>query len=86
MYIERSKTLFTLTACDCDCVTILELICATSQRSSDSGFPLGLEKLENLEKWEGIFQSGKSEGKSHKILENSGNFRKILFAILVIFK
>ena len=45
-----------------------------------SGFPLGLE---NLEKWEGIFQSGKSQGilnrleksgksqgKPHKILEN----------------
>ena len=56
-----------------------------------SGFPLGLE---NLEKWEGIFQSGKSQGilnrleksgksqgKSHKILENSGNFRQILFVI-----
>ena len=47
------------------------------------GFPLGLEKLENLEKWEGIFQSGKSQGilnrleksgksqgKPHEILEN----------------
>ena len=47
-----------------------------------SGFPLGLVKLENLEKWEGIFQSGKSQGilnrleksgksqgKPHKILE-----------------
>ena len=56
-----------------------------------AGFPLGLE---NLEKWEGIFQSGKSQGilnrleksgksqgKSHKILENSGNFRQILFFI-----
>ena len=45
-----------------------------------TGFPL---RLENLEKWEGIFQSGKSQGilnrleksgksqgKSHKILEN----------------
>ena len=40
------------------------------------GFP-----LENLEKWEGIFQSGNSQGKSHKILENSGNFRKLLFVI-----
>ena len=50
-----------------------------------AGFPLGLE---NLEKWEGIFQSGKSQGilnrleksgksqgKSHKILENSGNLK-----------
>ena len=40
-----------------------------------SGFPLGLE---NLEKWEGIFQSGKSQGilnrleKSGKITQNSG--------------
>ena len=60
----------------------------------ETGFPLGLENLENLEKWEGIFQSGKSQGilnrleksgksqgKSHKILENSGNFRQILFFI-----
>ena len=52
---------------------------------SSPGFPLGLE---NLEKWEGIFQSGKSQGilneldksgksqgKSYKILENSGNLR-----------
>ena len=50
-----------------------------------SGFPL---RLENLEKWEGIFQSGKSQGilnrleksgksqgNSHKILENSRNLR-----------
>ena len=50
-----------------------------------TGFPLGLENLENLEKWEGIFQSGKSQGilnrleksgksqgKSHKILETQG--------------
>ena len=54
-----------------------------SQYVPQSGFPLGLEKLENLEKWEGIFQSGKSQGilnrleksgksqgKPHKILEN----------------
>ena len=41
-------------------------------------------------KWEGIFWSGKSQGilnrpekseKSHKILENSGNFRQILLVI-----
>ena len=49
-----------------------------------AGFPLGLENLENLEKWEGIFQSGKSQGilnrleksgKITRILENSGNLR-----------
>ena len=50
-----------------------------------AGFPLGLE---NLEKWEGIFQSGKSQGilnrleksgksqgKSTKILEKLGNLK-----------
>ena len=42
----------------------------------NTGFPLGLE---NLEKWEGIFQSGKSQGilnrleKSGKITQNTGN-------------
>ena len=54
-----------------------------------------LTGLENLEKSEGIFESGKSQrilnrlkkaGKSHKILEKSGNFRYILFIILVVFK
>ena len=43
-----------------------------------------------LEKWEGIFQSMKSQGiwkrlesqrKSHKILENLGKFRQMLFVI-----
>ena len=63
-----------------------EEILATVEEQA--GFPLGPENLENLEKWEGIFQSGKSQGilnrleksgksqgKSHKILENSGNLR-----------
>ena len=36
-------------------------------------FPLGLEIRENLEKWEGIFQSGKSQGILSR-LEKSGNF------------
>ena len=41
----------------------------------ETGFPLGLE---NLEKWEGIFQSGKSQGilirleKSGKSTQNTG--------------
>ena len=41
----------------------------------NAGFPLGLE---NLDKWEGIFQSGKSQGilnrleKSGKITQNTG--------------
>ena len=45
-----------------------------------TGFPLGLENLENLEKWEGIFQSGKSQGilnrleKSGKITQNTGKY------------
>ena len=70
-------------------VTIILLVflytAATKTFTITTGFPLGLE---NLEKWEGIFQSGKSQGilnrleksgesqgKSHKILENSGNLR-----------
>ena len=36
-------------------------------------FPPGLEIRENLEKWEGIFQSGKSRG-ILSILEKLGNF------------
>ena len=42
-----------------------------------TGFPL---ELENLKKWEGIFQSGKSQGrfnrleKSGKITQNTGKF------------
>ena len=39
----------------------------------DPWFPLGLEIRENLEKWEGIFQSGKSQGILSR-LEKSGNF------------
>ena len=63
------------------------------ERSSSAGFPL---RLENLEKGEGTFQSGKSQGilnrleKSGKITQNtgktSGNFRKMLCYFLVIFK
>ena len=66
-------------------------LCRSQSSVLQLGFPLGLE---NLEKWEGIFQSGKSQGilnrleksgksqgKSHKILENSGNLRYILFDI-----
>ena len=47
----------------------------------NTGFPLGLENLENLEKWEGIFQSGKSQGilnrleKSGKTTQNTGKLR-----------
>ena len=88
------------------CVSEIEVMCVTMRRLTIafkyfiwssrgllrySGFPLRPENLENLEKWEGIFQSqgilirleksGKSHGKSHKILENSGNFRQILFVI-----
>ena len=50
-----------------------------------SGFPLGLE---NLEKWEGIFQSGKSQGilnrleKSGKITQNTGKVREFEINII----
>ena len=56
-----------------------------------SGFPLGLEKLENLEKWEGIFQSGKSQGilnrleKSGKTTQNTGKLRKFQKKIICYF-
>ena len=38
---------------------------------ADTGFPL---RLENLEKWEGIFQSGKSQGILNR-LEKLGKSR-----------
>ena len=50
-----------------------------------TGFPLGLE---NLEKWEGIFQSGKSQGilnrreKSGKITHNTGKLREFEINII----
>ena len=49
------------------------------------GFPL---ELENLGKWEGVFQSGKSEGilnrleKSGKITQNTGKMRKFQINII----
>ena len=55
-----------------------------------TGFPLGLENLENLEKWEGIFQSGKSQGilnrleKSGKITQNTGKLREFEINIIDI--
>ena len=58
---------------------------------SSTGFPLGLEKLENLEKWEGIFQSGKSQGilnrleKSGKTTQNTGKLRKFHKKIICYF-
>ena len=39
----------------------------------NSWFPPGLENRENLEKWEGIFQSGKSQGILLR-LERIGDF------------
>ena len=61
----------------------------TAVRWAESGFPLGLE---NLEKWEGIFQSGSFEqtGKSRKITQNTGKNEtisdKYYLIFLVIFK
>ena len=46
-----------------------------------TGFPLGLENLENLEKWEGIFQSGKSQGILNR-LEKSGKSQGKPYKIL----
>ena len=49
-------------------VTIMPYI----KRHDTTRFPL---RLENLGKWEGIFQSGKSQGIFNR-LENSRNFRQ----------
>ena len=49
--------------------------------TTNSWFPPGLEIGENLEKWEGIFQSGKSEGilsRLEKSRINQGILLKIL--------
>ena len=43
-----------------------------------AGFPPTLENLENLEKWDNFFQSGKSQGilkNCQKVREKSGNFK-----------
>ena len=56
-----------------------------SDTYSYTGFPLGLENLEN---WEGIFQSGKSQGilnkleKSGKITQNTGKLREFEINII----
>ena len=55
---------------------------------TSAGFPL---KLENLEKWEGIFQSGKSQGilnrleKSGKITQNTGKLQEFEINIIWYF-
>ena len=48
------------------------ILYGTRTLQQHSGFPLGLE---NLEKWEGIFQSGKSQGILNR-LEKSGEVRE----------
>ena len=61
-------------------IKIPHIICV-----NNPGFPLGLE---NLEKWEGIFQSGKSQGilnrleKSEKITQNTGKLREFEINII----
>ena len=44
-------------------------------------FPLGLEKWKGTGTVREFWINGKSQGKSHKILENWGNFRQMLFVI-----
>ena len=64
--------------------TRVEFVCGQVENMCTrlAGFPLGLENLENLEKWEGIFQSGKSQGilnrleKSGKITQNTGKLKE----------
>ena len=52
----------------CGNIIYYEIIAAILCRYG-TWFPPGLEIRENLEKWEGIFQSGKSQGILLKILE-----------------
>ena len=49
------------------------MVCVNQYLIVLTWFPPGLENRENLEKWEGIFQSGKSQGILSR-LEKSGNF------------
>ena len=66
----------------------IEVYIAEQQESIPAGFPL---RLENLEKWEGIFQSGKSQGilnrleKSGKITQNTGKLREFLKNFICFF-
>ena len=61
------------------------LVCIPYINLYKAGFPLGLE---NLEKWEGIFQSGKSQGilnrleKSGKITQNTGKLKEFEINII----
>ena len=58
---------------------------------SDSSFPLLLQKLENLEKWEPIFQSRKSQWifdwleKSANFTKDSGKAREFYTEIIPVF-
>ena len=58
------------------------------KRHNIAGFPLGLEDLEN---WEGIFQSGESQGilnrleKSGKITQNTGKLGEFEINIIWYF-
>ena len=65
--------------------TLSEVKTQNTLSTKISGFPLGLE---NLEKWEGIFQSGKSQGilnrleKSGKITQNTGKLMEFKINII----
>ena len=67
-------------------VIIMEIL--INSHAEWTGFPL---RLENLEKWEGIFQSGKSQGilnrleKSGKITQNTGKLREFEINIIWYF-
>ena len=73
-------------SCKCGNIGVSKQLAAFS-----TGFPLRLEKLENLEKWEGIFQSGKSRGilnrleKLGKTTQNTGKLREFQINYLLFF-
>ena len=56
----------------------------TLDMEEEPGFPLGLE---NLGKWEGIFQSGETgqTGKSGKITQNTGKVREFQTNVIYYF-
>ena len=54
----------------------------TLSRTPKSQSPhIPIQGTSRLEKWESIFQPGKSLGILYKVLEKSGNFRQFLFLI-----
>ena len=60
----------------------ISINCCSLIREISPGFPFGLENLESCQgNVRELPTDWKNQGKSHKILENSGNFKQLLFVI-----